>query len=74
MQDEQFYTMPDAAAQSATDELPMCCGTGCTVCVLDYPELFASTQGDAETLALLAAIEQAQQQVEMLAASHSVTQ
>ena len=69
MQDEQFYTQPDAADQS-----PTCCGTGCTVCVLDYPELFGGTPDDAETLALLAAIEQAQRQVELLDASHSATQ
>ena len=69
MQDEQFYTQPDAA-----DQPPTCCGTGCTVCVLDYPELFGGTPDDAETLALLAAIEQAQQQVELLDASHSATQ
>ena len=68
MQDEQFYIQPDAADQAATDQSPTCCGTGCTVCVLDYPELFAAPQDEAETLALLAAIEQAQRQVELLAA------
>lgn len=74
MQDEQFYTPPGAADQPATDQSPTCCGTGCTVCVLDYPELFGVTQNDAETLALLAAIEQAQRQVELLAASHGAAQ
>ena len=69
MQDEQFYSQPNTAEQAATDELPACCGTGCTVCVLDYPELFGGTPDDAETLALLAAIEQAQRQVELLAAT-----
>ena len=48
--------------------LPPCCGTGCTVCVLDYPELFADQSGEqaddwqkdeAETLALLEAFERA---------------
>lgn len=74
MQDEQFYTQPSVADQFTADELPACCGTGCNVCVLDYPELFASQQDDAETLALLAAIEQAQRQVELLAASNVATQ
>ncbi|HMV85585.1 MAG TPA: hypothetical protein PLD20_22620 [Blastocatellia bacterium] len=46
----------------AAHELPPCCGTGCAVCVLDYPELFASCadQVDPGTLAMLEAIEQAQ--------------
>jgi hypothetical protein len=43
-------------------ELPACCGTGCAVCVLDYPELFSKQKADSETLAMLEAIEQAQRQ------------
>jgi hypothetical protein len=38
--------------------LPPCCNSGCTVCVLDYPELFISD--DAGMLALLEAVEQAE--------------
>ncbi len=48
-------------------DLPVCCGTGCTVCVLDYPELFSVNQTDAgqtdcNMLALLEAVEAAQAQ------------
>jgi hypothetical protein len=28
------------AKQPEQGALPPCCGSGCTVCVLDYPELF----------------------------------
>jgi hypothetical protein len=54
---------------AASADLPPCCGTGCAVCVLDYPELFsnrpasnqqADDQVDSEMLAMLEAIEQAQ--------------
>lgn len=52
------------------DDLPQCCGTGCAVCVLDFPESFSSGQpggsADAETLAMLEAIEQAQLQVDRI--------
>jgi hypothetical protein len=41
--------------------LPPCCNSGCTVCVLDYPELFVNQQATPETLAMLEAIERAQQ-------------
>ncbi len=41
--------------------LPPCCNSGCTVCVLDYPELFLHQAPEAETRALLEAIEHAQQ-------------
>ncbi|MDX2044378.1 MAG: hypothetical protein SF097_24425 [Acidobacteriota bacterium] len=65
MQLEQFSnppsTMPDV-------DLPQCCGTGCTVCVLDYPELFSSGQA-SDTLALLEAVEQAQAQVDKIIAN-----
>ena len=53
-------------AAPVVPERPECCGTGCTVCVLDYPELFATTPTtgpEATELALLEAIERAQQQV-----------
>jgi hypothetical protein len=38
--------------------LPPCCNSGCTTCVLDYPELYAGTI-DANALAMLEAMEQA---------------
>ena len=40
--------------------LPPCCNSGCTVCVLDYPELFLNQESASETKALLEAIERAQ--------------
>jgi hypothetical protein len=39
--------------------LPPCCHSGCTVCVLDYPELFLPETISTEEMALLEAIEQA---------------
>jgi len=85
MQQEQFYNQASAAAKTATpsqsnlaaahelpSDLPQCCGTGCVVCVLDYPELFSGNQtggqADSETLAMLEAIEQAQLQADRLIA------
>jgi hypothetical protein len=38
--------------------LPPCCNSGCTTCVLDYPELYVGTI-DANYLAMLEAMEQA---------------
>jgi hypothetical protein len=65
------------AAAPVVPERPECCGTGCTVCVLDYPELFATTPTtgpEATELALLEAIERAQQQVaEFFAAPDFIT-
>jgi len=43
--------------------LPPCCHSGCTVCVLDYPELFMNQEPEADMLAMLEAIEQAAQAV-----------
>jgi hypothetical protein len=70
MQQEQIYKgVVETVAQKDSADLPPCCGTGCAVCVLDYPELFsnlpagnqqADDQVDAEMLAMLEAIEQAQ--------------
>ena len=60
MQLEQFSNPSAGSANSNYEaDLPQCCGTGCTVCVLDYPELFSNTPA-SETLALLEAVEQAQ--------------
>ena len=37
-----------------------CCGTGCVVCVLDYPEQFSDPQSnDSEMMAMLQAFEEA---------------
>ena len=41
--------------------LPPCCNSGCTTCVLDYPELYLDTV-DENMAALLAAVENAEQQ------------
>lgn len=39
--------------------LPPCCNSGCTVCVLDYPEQFLGTL-DENAVALLEAMEKAE--------------
>jgi hypothetical protein len=44
-----------AANTSLNSSLPPCCNSGCTVCVLDYPELFLSEDDAAR--AMLAAEE-----------------
>lgn len=41
--------------------LPPCCNSGCTTCVLDYPELYLGSM-DAQTHAMLEAIEKVDQQ------------
>lgn len=51
------------------DNLPICCGAGCAVCVLDYPEYFSEQKSESKTLAMIEAIEQAQRQVERMIAS-----
>ncbi|MGH9855682.1 MAG: hypothetical protein ACREBD_38095 [Blastocatellia bacterium] len=53
----QSDPLPDTPA-----DLPTCCGTGCAVCVLDYPEYLSKQKSESETLAMLEAIEQAQRQ------------
>jgi len=67
MQDEQLHTRRPAAVSvestSLPADLPQCCGTGCTVCVLDYPEYFSTQRPESETLAMLEAIEKAQQMI-----------
>lgn len=78
MHQEQFSN-PTASANGHFEamnevEMPVCCGTGCAVCVLDYPELFAinqtdSGQTDCNMLALLEAVEQAQAQANELIAN-----
>jgi hypothetical protein len=47
--------------------LPPCCNSGCTTCVLDYPELYLTTMEQnlgAHTIAMLEAMEKAQQLTE----------
>jgi hypothetical protein len=58
------------SSRSTEEPLPVCCGTGCVVCVLDYPELYESTPSkatpstmqskDSEMMAMLEAFEQAE--------------
>lgn len=46
--------------------LPPCCNSGCTTCVLDYPELYLGMMDEnttAHTAAMLEAIEKAEQQM-----------
>ena len=42
--------------------LPPCCNSGCTTCVLDYPELYLGGM-DENTTAMLEAMENAEQQM-----------
>lgn len=46
--------------------LPPCCNSGCTTCVLDYPELYLGMMDDdtaAHMTVMLEAMEKAQQQL-----------
>jgi uncharacterized protein YfeS len=46
--------------------LPPCCNSGCTTCVLDYPELYLETMNEstaAQMTAMLEAMEKAEQQL-----------
>lgn len=54
----------EGGSRSPEEPLPVCCGTGCVVCVLDYPELYQDpqTQGP-DPLALLEAFEKAEQTI-----------
>ena len=42
--------------------LPPCCNSGCTTCVLDYPELYLGMMVE-NTAAMLEAMENAEQQM-----------
>jgi hypothetical protein len=60
---------PQTAEQVRADSnplLPPCCQSGCTICVLDYPELFLTTEPGSDELArqleMLEAVEQALRQ------------
>ena len=70
-------------AHTDSADLPSCCGTGCTVCVLDYPELFSNSQAcnqptdnqaDSDMLKMLEAIEQAQLWVDQTTTENSKLQ
>ena len=52
-------------------ELPVCCGTGCAVCVLDYPEHFSERKAESDMLAMLEAIEHAQWQAQRMVADQN---
>ena len=46
--------------------LPPCCNSGCTTCVLDYPELYLGVRDEntaAHMAAMLEAMEKAEQQM-----------
>lgn len=63
-------TQSDSLPETPAD-LPACCGTGCAVCVLDYPEYFSKVsnqKSESETLAMLEAIEEAQSQARQMIA------
>lgn len=48
-------------AETQDSPLPPCCGTGCTVCVLDDPEYFQrSRSSELNLMAMLDAFEQAE--------------
>lgn len=47
---------------------PPCCGSGCTVCVLDYPEYGLEEQSDENMQEMIEAIEKAQWQAQELIA------
>jgi len=58
MQESQYN---EHCSSITTKELPACCGTGCAVCVLDYPEQFLDPQSnDSEMMAMLQAFEEAE--------------
>ncbi len=61
MQQEQLHPQQnEAKSVEESPSMPECCGTGCTVCVLDYPEYFSEQKSESEMLAMLEAIEEAQ--------------
>jgi hypothetical protein len=69
-QSDSLTALPDnLPEQLLANHLPVCCGAGCAVCVLDYPEYFSEQKSESETLAMIEAIEQAERQVERMIAS-----
>lgn len=60
MQESQYKDHFSSSVQEPAS-MPVCCGTGCTVCVLDYPEQFLDPRSqDSELMAMLAAFEEAE--------------
>ncbi|MEP7271720.1 MAG: hypothetical protein ABI882_09455 [Acidobacteriota bacterium] len=69
----------DSSESESADAMPECCDSGCTVCVLDYPELFLKAGEDLvmsapETSALLEALAKAESLIELLHAEKHITQ
>jgi hypothetical protein len=62
------FTQSDPLPDTLAD-LPACCGAGCAVCVLDYPEGFSRQNSESETLAMLEAIEEGQWQAQRIIAN-----
>jgi hypothetical protein len=61
MPDSQYNALCGNASAASPAPLPECCGTGCAVCVLDYPEQFLNPQStDSNLLAMLTAFEEAE--------------
>jgi len=58
---EEQETQHQGIGEPERPVLPPCCNSGCTVCVLDYPDLFMSEAQEIDTLAMLEAIARAQQ-------------
>jgi len=73
---EELPAHRDETQEPAT---PVCCNSGCTVCVLDFPELFAvhpasTPEGEvarSDLLAMVEAIEAAEQTAGQLLLSSS---
>jgi len=57
---EDYTPQPLASPPALPAASPVCCNTGCLVCVNDYPELFREGRPDATTLELLQAMEAAE--------------
>jgi hypothetical protein len=61
MMDSQYNAPCNTASTPSPAPMPECCGTGCAVCVLDYPEQFLNPRSqDSDLMAMLAAFETAE--------------
>lgn len=65
MQESQYNqhcsAIPAKEPVSMPAPAPECCGAGCVVCVLDYPDQFLDPQSnDSEMMAMLRAFEEAE--------------
>jgi hypothetical protein len=70
MQESQFKdhcshnSDKEALSLQRSAQIPECCGTGCAVCVLDYPDLIPNQHlQDSEMMAMLQAFEEAEAMV-----------